>query len=69
MKWRDALKYKGKYEGRRVAHVIDVTLGADLNVIFGRISSSGYGQIMSISDFMSWCDKHKAKQVSVCVDI
>lgn len=67
MNWHDVLKYKGAYVGRRTAYVIDVTLGAELVVVFGRINRRrgwNQGQAISIEEFWQWCNKYKAKKVN-----
>lgn len=61
----------GKYKGRRVAHVIDKTLGGKLCVVFGRLSACNMSQghymtrDLSIAELASWCEKYKAKRIEV----
>lgn len=62
----DKLKrMRGKYVGRRTAHVIDVTYGGSLCVCFGRLPREAWRnhQVMTVSYFKRWCTRWKARKV------
>jgi len=59
----------GKYKGKRVAYVVDRTLGRKLCVVFGRLQRSRTGfygeKELSVAEFAMWCKKYKAKRIEV----
>ena len=62
----------GKYKGKRVAHVVDRTLGGKLCVVFGKLpGSSGLykEKFLSIPEFASWCERYKAKRIEVYLPV
>ncbi len=63
MTWRSARSYVGTWRGRRVAHVVDTTLGGDLVVVFGRFRSWKDGKVVKVADFAEWVERWRAKRV------
>jgi hypothetical protein len=51
----------GTYRGRRVAHVVDFTLGGRICVCFGRYSKYSVRDVTP-EYFWEWCAKYKAKR-------
>jgi len=59
--WEESKKFIGIWRGKKTAHVVDVNLGGQLVVKYGRWSSFGCRKVVNVSEFEAWIKENKAK--------